>query len=164
MYIFLDTEFTRLDGAADLISIGLAAPGGEVFYAESAEFDLADCSDFTLAEVLPKLDAPERFTLDEIGDQVKAWLAPFGGVTMLTDAPLRDWPHVQRIFQTVGWPSNLRHKPGNLAAAEIWQALQAASARFLAGAREHHALDDAIANRQAYQEIRRQRPMWRPRF
>ena len=39
MKIFLDTEFTGLHRNASLISIGLAAENGDVFYGELTDYD-----------------------------------------------------------------------------------------------------------------------------
>lgn len=166
MFVFIDTEFTSLDADAKLISIGLVAQDGRTFYAESSEFVLSDCSDFVREVVLPLLDAPARHTLDNIGQQAKDWLAQFGGVTMLSDAPDYDWVHVQRIFRDVGWPENLRKHAGHLAVgdSDLSRKFLAALARAKVERCDHHALDDAMANMQAYHEIRRRFPSWRPKF
>jgi len=167
MYVFFDTEFSNLFADADLVSIGMVAQSGETFYAESNEADMAFASEFVLEVVAPLLDAPARFTLDEIGQQATAWLAQFGSVTLLTDSPDYDWRFVQRIFRNVGWPANLRHHPGNLnsvMAPAVDQFYQNAVARHQKTLRVHHALDDALANLRAYQDTRLAKPTWRPKF
>ena len=168
MYVFIDTEFTSLDSFdAQLISIAMVTQESS-FYAESSEFEPDECSDFVQRHVLPLLDAPEQLTQDEIGRRAKVWLAQFGSVTLLTDAPDYDWRFVQRIFRNVGWPANLRHNPGDLYFARHNPAVdhffQNAVACNQKGSRAHHALDDALANLNAYQDTRLSYRKWKHRF
>ena len=53
------TEFTALHREAKLISIGLVAEDGRMFYAELSDtYLLKDCGDFAREVVLPLLEGP----------------------------------------------------------------------------------------------------------
>lgn len=54
MRIFIDTEFTD-HARPDLISLGIAAEDGKVFYAERTDYRYEDCTEFVQREVLPLL-------------------------------------------------------------------------------------------------------------
>ncbi|MCK6693520.1 MAG: hypothetical protein L6Q97_15670, partial [Thermoanaerobaculia bacterium] len=53
--IFLDTEFTGLHREAELISVGLAAENGDVFYAELNDYDPDQVSPWVQENVMPLL-------------------------------------------------------------------------------------------------------------
>ncbi|RJX31038.1 MAG: hypothetical protein C4516_09140 [Oxalobacter sp.] len=73
MKVFLDTEFTNFIDTG-LISIGLAAESGEVFYAE-VPYEHAECSEFVKAAVLPLLDpASYGYSADELRIRLHSWL------------------------------------------------------------------------------------------
>lgn len=56
MKIFLDTEFSKLEPGAKLISIALVDEDENFFYAELNDtYELKDCSDFVKTNVLPYL-------------------------------------------------------------------------------------------------------------
>lgn len=71
--VFLDTEFTDFL-ETELISIGLAAESGEVFYAE-VPFERRKCSDFVCEVVMPLLD-PESSacSVDDLRNRLHDWL------------------------------------------------------------------------------------------
>lgn len=165
--VFLDTEFTQLFSPVHetkLISIGLVTEdGARTFYAELLEhYTTNECSDFVMEAVLPLLDAkpltgePDysafhaQLTEAEAATHLKAWVEALDGdIEMLSDAPAFDWPLVQDLLRE-GWPGNLLPKcrfPGPDPDSSTYsRALYNAYQR---GLRKHHALDDALAMREA---------------
>ncbi len=55
MKYFFDTEFIEDDKTIDLLSIGIVAEDGREFYAENAEADRAQASDWVKQNVFPHL-------------------------------------------------------------------------------------------------------------
>lgn len=55
MKYFLDTEFIETPNTITLISIGIVSDYGDVFYAESANFDIRQCNEWVLKNVIPNL-------------------------------------------------------------------------------------------------------------
>lgn len=155
MLIFFDTEFTDLSIDAKLISIGLIdETGARTFYAELSDtWGRYDPSDFAEMEVLPKLGDPaERISMDELRHQLASWLASFGQpVQLATDSLAWDWPWIVDLFGVPGevvWPECLAHKAYKLPLLPDF--LAALEGAFATGLRQHHALDDAKANRLAW--------------
>ena len=156
MIVFFDTEFTDLDRDALLISIGLVSEDGRhSFYAELSENDprhYANTSDFAKEIVLPLLEGGDcLMTMAELSTRLATWLADFAQpVQLATDSGTWDWRWIQQIFQKPGtWPANLERKPLVLLfdADKGERFADAVQEAFDAGLRQHHALDDAIANR-----------------
>ena len=153
--IFFDTEFTDLHRDALLISIGLVSEDGRTFYAELSDGDACHydkAGDFAKVEVLPLLEGGDcLMTMAELAKRLAAWLAAFAEpVQLATDSETWDWRWVQQIFQKPGtWPANLDSKPLILQfdAEEGARFADAVQGAFDAGLRQHHALDDAVANR-----------------
>lgn len=153
MLIFFDTEFTDLHWEAKLISIGLVAENGQTFYAELSDtYQLKDCGDFAREVVLPLLEGGDvRMPLHELSLRLGNWIESFEQpVTLATDSLAWDWPWIEKIFKIPEtWPANLHGKPEILlfdaeAGEQFNNALEQA---FAGGLRQHHALDDAKANR-----------------
>jgi len=56
---FLDCEFTQLNKDTKLISLALVAEVGQEFYVELTDtYQVADCRDFVIQNVLPQLNLP----------------------------------------------------------------------------------------------------------
>ncbi len=74
MRIFIDTEFTD-HTHPDLISIGIAAEGGQVFYAERTDYRYEDCSTFVRNEVIPLLgrELQATCTAAELSGRLYEW-------------------------------------------------------------------------------------------
>lgn len=148
MLIFIDTEFTDFKNA-ELISIGLVTEDcRHEFYAE-LPVDQARCSDFVLMNVLPQLrKVPDVLcTVSELKERLQQWLAQFMGqapVTICFDFE-GDW----RLFgHAMGY-----EMPAWLHGRNIYKYLdQGALQMFFIenGLQDHHALNDAKANRHAY--------------
>jgi len=154
--IFLDTEFTDLKPDAKLISIGLIAEDGSCFYAELSDTYYAyECSDFVCEVVLPLLENGNvRMPLDTLKERLKDWLERFNEpVQLATDSLAWDWKMIGLIFNE-NWPSNVDRTPFLLTMNyienfdEFWQTVELS---FVKGQlRQHHALDDARANRRGW--------------
>lgn len=161
MLIFFDTEFTDLHSDARLISIGLVSEqGGHLFYAELLDtYRLSDCGDFTRDEVLPLLEGGTVvMAMSELSARLATWLASFDEpVILATDSLAWDWPWIQKIFKAPGnWPANLDRKPLLLTAGTLvnFEQFEASVERaFIEGLRQHHALDDAKANRLGWMRL-----------
>jgi len=153
MLIFFDTEFTDLHWEAKLISIGLVAEDGQTFYAELSDtYHPKDCGDFARQVVLPLLEGGEmHMTFHLLSSRLGNWIESFEvPVKLATDSLAWDWPWIENIFKSPGiWPANLHGKPEILLfdadAGELFN--NALEQAFAGGLRQHHALDDAKANR-----------------
>jgi hypothetical protein len=158
--VFFDCEFTKLQMPldtvpAELISIGCVSEVGKKFYAENADYKVETCSEFVVDTVLPLLDGGDYLMpFDMVAKQLKLYIESFDGeVEMWSDAPYFDWQHVKKLFDNYGWPTNLKRTEGLLIFPSIAQqqrfetAVEDAFNSVKLQLRQHHALDDAIANR-----------------
>lgn len=162
MDVFFDTEFSSLNAAADLISIGCVAQDGREFYGELADgWHPSNCSDFVVQTVLPLLQGGEyRMSRYELAFHLKAWVEGLtdGEVIFRSDCPGIDWPFIEQIFNAYEcWPRNLRRKCGSISFEDHRQ-----HHRYLAGlqnfwkdniAKQHHALVDARSLRFAWRYV-----------
>lgn len=150
MIVHFDTEFTTLHLNARLISIGLVADDGREFYAELTDtYEYKHCTEFVHEIVLPQLDGGNaEMDSHQLVIRLGAWLESFDEpVTMACDSIWYDWDWFTRIFTPQNtWPANVDHQPMLL---ELPMAIQieVVEAAFNNGLRQHHALDDAKANR-----------------
>ena len=169
MLLFLDTEFTcmpgdrpsKLPGAGalsetvcktpKLISIGLVSKDDKhEFYAEverGTGWDLMDCSDFVMIEVLPLLKGGEcAMKADEIKARLIAWLESMPGEHTLACDSKIDLELVRGLLGQ-DWPACLVKHHYDLCSAFGDAFDQAFLASFKKrGGSEHNALDDAWAN------------------
>ena len=155
MIIFFDTEFTGLSEEPRLISIGLISEDGHrEFYVElSDSYHFNDLSDFARDAVLPHLQGGDSLvTMRELRLRLQHWLTEFNcPVTLATDSFNWDWPWVLDIFCDLNtWPKNLENYPVVLNfdyIPDIETFNEEVENAFMDGLRQHHALDDAKANR-----------------
>lgn len=165
MIVFLDTEFTGFTETAELISVGMATdhPTAKTFYREVSNFHRHEASDFVKKEVLPLLEhgacslplpkvalatwewlrdlhregREEIFiAVDYYGDWV--WLEKLLALAAAYGAPTK-FPKGLHQRPVDIWP--LIRRPEVLELTEAWYASQ--------NYRRHHALHDALANREA---------------
>lgn len=165
--LFFDCEFTHLQEGAEppgLISIGIISQDGKTFYAENANVQEELYSEFVIETVLPLLEGGKSLMpYAQIAETLKTWIESFECETKLwTDAPSFDWPHVHHMFSNYGWPRNLKRSPVPLSFASGVQNIRFYNAvedlfRSNQSLHRHHALDDAIANKYAFQVA----TMWR---
>lgn len=154
--LFFDTEFTGLTEDAKLISIGLVDESGKhKFYAELADtWQPADAGEFTQREVVPHLQGgTSRIPMVTLKKYLAAWINGLRVPVMLaTDSLQWDWPWIETLLKQ-RWPKNLARDPLLLTMnylCEFDKFETEREAAFAAGLRRHHALDDALANRQAW--------------
>lgn len=154
LHVFFDTEFTDLGIGSKLISIGLVTEDGDrQFYAElTGTYELSECCDFVRKTVLPQLEGGSSVGMDmpTLTHNLGEWLLGLGeSVLLVTDSLAWDWPWIQEIFWEKGsWPRNVLSQPLILGQTEEMN--EAIEAAFAQGLRQHHALDDAKANRLAW--------------
>jgi len=107
--IFFDTEFTGLHQNTSLISIGLVAESGEIFYAELTDYDTAQVDDWVRDNVINNLWISESDleNQDEVhvkGDlalvrsELEKWLSQFDQVEFWSDCLSYDWVLFCQIF------------------------------------------------------------------
>ncbi|WP_025915846.1 3'-5' exoribonuclease [Herminiimonas sp. CN] len=148
MLIFIDTEFTDFKDT-ELISIGLVTDNGaHEFYVE-LPVDQSRCNDFVLATVLPQLcKVPgAQCSFAELKNRLMQWLVQFAyraPVTICYDFD-GDW---QLLCHALNYEI-----PVWLTGQNVYPYIdQVALQMFFIDNRlkEHHALNDAKANRHAY--------------
>lgn len=154
--LFFDTEFAGLADDAKLISIGLVDESGRhTFYAElSGTWKLEEIGEFALREVIPRLNGcASGMTMATLQERLADWINALRVPVMLaTDSLERDWLWMETLLRQA-WPQNLAREPLLLTTDYLYEfdAFEAArEAAFASGLRRHHALDDALANRQAW--------------
>jgi hypothetical protein len=118
MKLFLDCEFTQLNQSTKLISLALVSEGGDQFYVGLTDtYQVEDCSEFVLENVLPQLVLPEHGkTLAEAQESLLTFLGNLdGNLEICSDAPEWDWGFLcQLVYVNHLWPSNVVNKPTNL--------------------------------------------------
>ncbi len=154
--LFVDTEFTGLTPDAKLISIGLVDESGKhKFYAELSDtWQPADAGEFAQREVIPHLEGGEsRIPMVTLQKNLAAWIKGLRVPVMLaTDSLQWDWPWIETLLKE-RWPQNLARDPLLLTIKYLYDfdAFEVErEAAFASGLRRHHALDEALADRQAW--------------
>ena len=155
MLIFLDTEFTDFINT-EVLSIGMVTADDKFsFYAERTDYELRMCSKFVKQEILPLFDRRGFIgTKKEIAFKLSDWLIdlPYKEVVVVIDYHA-DWQifgdllaETKRVL-----PMKLKRSPEYLQTMTDFatnvsvQGIEEYFNRF--GAKRHHALDDAKANR-----------------
>lgn len=151
MLIFLDTEFTGLDQRSpSLIAIGLVTEDSQIFYAElPRDTYIEAAAPWVRENVLSLLDGDEAVMQpDELRQRLAAWIGGLGAVRIACDSKDYDFAFLRAIL--IPWPTNLAPTPltlqfnvdrGTRFANAIEKAYSTGKLR------QHHALDDAKANR-----------------
>ena len=145
MLIFIDTEFTDFVNT-ELISIGLVTDDGQhEFYAE-LNVDINRCSEFVVEEVLPQLGKVPAFSIDETRTHLLFWLHQFESYE---DVKICfDFEGDLKLFQQI-----IGKMPSWLSSQNIYNDIDESRIQYFLksqGLEEHHALNDAKANRYAY--------------
>ena len=110
MRLFLDTEFTKLEPGAKLISIALVDEDENFFYAELTDtYNLEDCSDFVKSYVLPFLKGGKyKMTEYDCRLAICKWIEDRNVPCQIgTDAPSWDIPLLRPLLEPV-MPENLQ--------------------------------------------------------
>jgi len=154
--LFVHTEFTGLAPDAMLMSIGLVDESGEhKFYAELSDaWQPSDVGELAQREVIPHLDGgASRLPMVTLKKYLAAWIKGLRVPVMLTTDSLKgDWPWIETLLKQ-RWPKNLAPDPLLLTMDYLceFDTFEAArDAAFASGLRRRHALDVALANRQAW--------------
>jgi hypothetical protein len=151
MRIFIDTEFTN-HADPDLISIGVAAEGGQIFYAERTDCRYENCSSFVCNEILPLLgrEPDARCTAIELSRRLYEWfLALPEGLTVIydfeTDRNLLEASFLGPLPSNLSGYELVDHKIFRHSAYKLGEVLT-----YSAAWPPHHALADAKALREGY--------------
>lgn len=153
--IFFDLEFTDLQPDALMVSAGFVADDNEALYVEVEEaFWRSDASQFVLDHVKPLL-SNQGIPASEVASEIIDWLNSKGPeVTLVSDS---DWDlrilqsHLQRAgyqwHHLWQWEKTPQHLP-----SKLHHAFDCAYQEWLlrSGRKQHHALNDARALREAY--------------
>lgn len=118
MKLFLDCEFTQLSQSTKLISLALVSEGGEESYVELTDtYQVGDCSDFVIQNVLPQLNlAAHGQTLLEAQSSLLAFLSSLEGpLEVCSDAPEWDWDFFCDLaYVNNRWPAYVANRATNL--------------------------------------------------
>lgn len=147
--VFLDTEFTDFRNPK-LISIGLAATTGEEFYAE-VPYDRKECSDFVREIVIPQLGQVPQRPYEELHLDLRSWFSVVKQTSRITICYDSDYDRrlFFKIFDDYP-PSYIDFR--NIGERHINELLRYGFHKENK-LPEHHALNDALANRYAFREI-----------
>lgn len=102
MKIFFDTEFTGLHKGTTLLSLGMVAEDGRMFYAELMDFDESQCDKWIMDNVVKNLIAKGNDELakklgtinnatviigekKDVKEELSKWLLGFGDVQLVSD-------------------------------------------------------------------------------
>ncbi len=153
--IFFDLEFSDLQPDAMMVSAGFVAEDNEVLYVEVEEaFWRSDASQFVLDHVKPLL-SDQSIPAREAASKIIDWLNSKGpDVTLISDS---DWDLriLQNHLQRTGYEWSHRwqwEKAPQYLPSKLHHAYDCAyQAWFLrSGHKQHHALNDALALRDAH--------------
>lgn len=181
MRIFLDTEFTGLHQHTTLISIGLAAENGDVFYAELTDFDPLQVDEWLKINVLSHIsgDLSEtgqasvndvhfcKGTMAEVAADLRNWLIRFGGkdsVEIWADVMPWDWVLFCELFGgAFGIPEQVHYIPRDLSTLLVLKGKDPGIPREELGSvgwahpklklAKHHALYDALLEKDIFGKI-----------
>jgi hypothetical protein len=156
MNLFLDCEFTQLNQSTKLISLALVSERGDEVYVELTDtYQVEDCSDFGIENVLPQLNLP-AYGASLIGAQVelKKFMNGLDGLLeVCSDAPEWDWDFFcQLAYVEQQWPSHVVNRPTNL--IQLFKHLEADDIGDVTLPElPHHALLDARLLSTLYREL-----------
>lgn len=148
MRLWLDTEFTKLEPSAKLISIALVDEDENFFYAELSDtYKLEDCSDFVKTDVLPVLCGGKYIMTEyECKLAICKWIEDRNTICVLcSDAPNWDFPLLLPLLEPV-WPNNLQRDNSILVRVGQEEGNKIVSKFNYA---VHNALDDALVMKKA---------------
>ncbi len=185
--IFLDAEFTGLHQVSSLISIGLAAEDGSVFYAEFTDYQVSQLQDWHRAHVLPQLSGNLRIgqplTITDnlfigggsadVAYVLQRWLQRFGeknSVHIWADVLAWDWVLFCQLYGgAFGIPEQVHYIPRDLSTYLECKHRDTDTEREQLGSvavadyphlklAKHHALYDALLEKNIFEQIERELP------
>lgn len=179
--VFLDTEFTGLHKYAQLISIGLVAENGSMFYGEVTDWDRTETHPWLEENVLPHLsgnlrsasNAKVQAQMFVRGESVtlsrclRNWFAQFGGensVIIWADVLAWDWVLFCDLFGgAFGLPPQIHYIPRDLSTLLVLKGYDPDVERETLGRvtfhhpdlhlRKHHALYDALLEMDVFNSL-----------
>ncbi|EJM56197.1 3'-5' exoribonuclease [Pseudomonas sp. GM48] len=156
MRLFLDCEFTQLNQNTKLISLALVSETGDEFYVELTDtYQVADCSDFVIQNVLPQLNLSlYGMSLVEAQAALRVFLGCIEGqLEVCSDAPDWDWDFFcQLAYVDHKWPSHVANRPTNL--IHLFRHFEADDiGNITLPELPHHALLDARLLAELYQHL-----------
>jgi hypothetical protein len=155
--LFLDCEFTQLNQHTKLISLGLVSEVGDEFYVELTDtYQIENCSDFVIQNVLPQLNLHRYgMPLEDAQASLSAFLGRIEGqLEICSDAPEWDWEFFcQLAYVGHRWPSHVANMPTNL--IHLFRHFEADDIGDIALPElPHHALLDARLLAELYQRLK----------
>lgn len=146
MHIYFDTEFIDDGKTIELISIGMVRADGAWLYMENKECDLSGADPWILENVVPKLHG-KAVSYAEIGRQVQDFVGP--NPTFWAYYPSYDWVALCQLYGRMldipkGWPKyclDVKQEAVRLGITSLPKQTTP----------EHHALNDALWTKQAYE-------------
>ena len=172
--IFFDTEFTGLHQGTTLISLGMVAESGEIFYAEFTDYDKSQVDGWLKENVIDKLfltmsEGTKYFTSDghskAKGDTVyireflNEWFAQFDKVEIWSDCLSYDWVLFCQIFgHAFNIPRNIYYIPFDICTLFKANGIDPDINReefseLKEGAKKHNALWDAKVIQACYNKL-----------
>jgi hypothetical protein len=169
MKIFLDTEFTNFE-TPDLISIGLISENSKTFYRESSSYSHVNCSDFVMEKVVPLL-SEKAIEQEQIKIELVQWLKGFSeDIYICVDSSYDEnlfnkiigkvsYVKIINLMELIGIEikNNIRLGKINIndvenLVLELKDCFSNEVANYFIenNKEEHHALNDAIANKKAF--------------
>jgi hypothetical protein len=121
--VFFDTEFTGLHQKTTLISIGLIAETGEIFYAEFTDYDSSQVDGWITENVISKLDLDGSYPhnvknllikgdRNVIKQELERWFSQFEKVEIWSDCLSFDWVLFCELFgHAFNIPKNIFYIP-----------------------------------------------------
>jgi hypothetical protein len=149
MRYWFDTEFIEKDNYIDLISIGIVAENGFSYYAICNEFNEKNACEWVRSNVLNQLDHQSFWkSKRQIKDEITKFVKPSQAEFWVYNGAY-DWVIFCQIFNGIR----------NLPKGYPWYANDIKQLSHMIGLpqlpvqknRKHHALDDAIWTKQAYE-------------
>lgn len=180
--IFLDTEFTGLHQHTTLISIGLAAENGSLFYAELTDYDASQMNPWLAQNVLPLLSGGRlnehvqdaqifitRGTSETVSIDLRRWFRQFGEknqVEIWADVLAWDWVLFCELFGgAFAIPDQIHYIPRDLSTMLYMKSIDPDIPREELGSVEwqhpklklakHHALYDALLEKSVFENLNR---------
>jgi hypothetical protein len=124
--VFFDTEFTGLHQNTTLISIGLIAETGEMFYAELTDYDSDQVDEWVAKNVVSKLELDGSYPHNVkallikgdksvVKSELERWFSQFDSVEMWSDCLSYDWVLFCELFgHAFKIPKNVFYIPFDL--------------------------------------------------
>jgi hypothetical protein len=172
--LFFDTEFTGLHKNTTLISIGIVAESGELFYAEFDDYDKSQIDDWLQENVIKNLVLRqysyktnfERQTVrgnkEGVKEHLEKWIAQFGQVEMWSDCLSYDWVLFCDLFgHAFNIPKNVYYIPFDICTLFKMNGIDPDIGRedFIHGkevgfpVQKHNALYDAQVIKKCYEKL-----------